>query len=39
MHTYNAESAMDQLPGLKGTFSTILVDPRWQFQNCNGKGA
>jgi N6-adenosine-specific RNA methylase IME4 len=27
------------LPGLKGTFTTILADPPWQFQNRTGKVA
>jgi len=30
---------MDGLPGLTGTFSTILVDPPWRFQNRTGKMA
>jgi N6-adenosine-specific RNA methylase IME4 len=30
---------MEQLPGLKGEFSTILVDPPWRFQNRTGKVA
>ena len=30
---------MDILPGLKGTFSTILIDPPWRFQNRTGKMA
>jgi N6-adenosine-specific RNA methylase IME4 len=30
---------MDTLPGLKGTFSTILIDPPWRFQNRTGKMA
>jgi len=30
---------MDRLPGLSGTFSTILVDPPWRFQNRTGKMA
>ncbi len=29
----------DTLPGLTGTFSTILADPPWQFQNRTGKVA
>jgi N6-adenosine-specific RNA methylase IME4 len=28
---------MPQLDGLSGTFSTILVDPPWRFQNRTGK--
>jgi len=31
--------AMEQLPGLTGKFSTILVDPPWRFQNRTGKVA
>ena len=27
------------LPGLEGTFSTLLVDPPWRFQNRTGKMA
>ena len=30
---------MTKLPGLRGTFSTILVDPPWRFQNRTGKMA
>ncbi len=30
---------MDCLPGLKGAFSTILIDPPWRFQNRTGKMA
>ena len=30
---------MGKLPGLKGTYSTILVDPPWRFQNRTGKMA
>jgi len=30
---------MDRLPGLKGRFSTILIDPPWRFQNRTGKMA
>jgi len=30
---------MDTLCGLKGTYSTILVDPPWRFQNRTGKVA
>jgi len=30
---------MNQLPGLDGTFSTILVDPPWRFTNRTGKVA
>jgi N6-adenosine-specific RNA methylase IME4 len=30
---------MDGLSGLKGTFSTILIDPPWRFQNRTGKMA
>lgn len=30
---------MNQLPGLSGEFSTILVDPPWRFQNRTGKMA
>lgn len=30
---------MKQLEGLSGTFSTILVDPPWRFQNRTGKMA
>ena len=30
---------MDGLPGLKGEFSTILIDPPWRFQNRTGKMA
>jgi N6-adenosine-specific RNA methylase IME4 len=30
---------MENLPGLKGTYSTILADPPWQFQNRTGKVA
>lgn len=30
---------MDGLPGLTGTFSTILIDPPWRFQNRTGKMA
>lgn len=33
------ESVMERLPGLKGTYSTILADPPWQFQNRTGKVA
>jgi N6-adenosine-specific RNA methylase IME4 len=29
--------ARDRLPGLRGAFSTILVDPPWRFQNRTGK--
>lgn len=28
---------MNKLPGLRGTYSTILVDPPWRFQNRTGK--
>src|SRR5580698_9414112 len=28
---------MQQFEGLEGTFSTILIDPPWQFQNKTGK--
>ena len=30
---------MDTLPGLTGTFGTILIDPPWRFQNRTGKMA
>ena len=30
---------MDALPGLSGTFGTILIDPPWRFQNRTGKMA
>jgi len=30
---------MQRLPGLRGTFGTILVDPPWRFQNRTGKVA
>jgi N6-adenosine-specific RNA methylase IME4 len=30
---------MDSLPGLTGTFGTILIDPPWRFQNRTGKMA
>lgn len=30
---------MDKLPGLKGRFSTVLIDPPWRFQNRTGKMA
>jgi len=30
---------MEGLPGLNGTFSTILIDPPWRFQNRTGKMA
>ncbi|HZT83660.1 MAG TPA: MT-A70 family methyltransferase [Gemmataceae bacterium] len=30
---------MDRLPGLSGTFSTILIDPPWRFANRTGKVA
>lgn len=30
---------MDRLPGLKGTYATILIDPPWRFQNRTGKMA
>ena len=30
---------MDKLPGLEGTFSTILIDPPWRFHNRTGKMA
>ncbi len=30
---------MSGLPGLKGTFGTILIDPPWRFQNRTGKMA
>ena len=30
---------MDALPGLTGTFGTILIDPPWRFQNRTGKMA
>jgi N6-adenosine-specific RNA methylase IME4 len=30
---------MDSLTGLKGSFSTILIDPPWRFQNRTGKMA
>ena len=30
---------MDRLPGLEGSFSTILIDPPWRFQNRTGKMA
>ena len=30
---------MNGLPGLEGTFSTILIDPPWRFQNRTGKMA
>jgi N6-adenosine-specific RNA methylase IME4 len=30
---------MEGLPGLTGTFSTILIDPPWRFQNRTGKMA
>ena len=33
------ESNVQQLPGLNETFSTILADPPWQFQNRTGKVA
>jgi N6-adenosine-specific RNA methylase IME4 len=32
-------TATDRLPGLSGTFGTILVDPPWRFQNRTGKVA
>jgi len=36
----NSELAVPrQLPGLAGTFGTILVDPPWRFQNRTGKVA
>ena len=28
---------MPTLPGLTGTFSTILIDPPWRFDNRTGK--
>lgn len=30
---------MDSLPGLRGAFGTILIDPPWRFQNRTGKMA
>jgi hypothetical protein len=36
---FDAEKVMERLPGLKGSFSTILADPPWQFQNRTGKVA
>ena len=30
---------LDALPGLSGTFRTILIDPPWRFQNRTGKMA
>lgn len=30
---------LEHLPGLEGTFSTILADPPWRFQNRTGKVA
>ena len=30
---------MPTLPGLTGTFSTILIDPPWRFDNRTGKVA
>lgn len=30
---------MDALPGLTGSFGTILIDPPWRFQNRTGKMA
>ena len=30
---------MDSLPGLNGTYGTILIDPPWRFQNRTGKMA
>src|ERR1043165_9287170 len=39
LHVYDSERAMERLPGLKGTFSTILADPPWRFQNSTGKVA
>lgn len=30
---------MESLPNLEGTFSTILIDPPWRFQNRTGKMA
>lgn len=30
---------MERLPGLEGTFSTILMDPPWRFENRTGKVA
>ena len=30
---------MNRLPGLEGTYSTILIDPPWRFQNRTGKMA
>lgn len=30
---------MSSLPGLSGTFGTVLVDPPWRFQNRTGKVA
>ena len=30
---------MDALPGLKGSYGTILIDPPWRFQNRTGKMA
>jgi N6-adenosine-specific RNA methylase IME4 len=30
---------MDALPGLTGTYGTILIDPPWRFQNRTGKMA
>jgi N6-adenosine-specific RNA methylase IME4 len=30
---------MDSLPGLTGTYGTILIDPPWRFQNRTGKMA
>ena len=31
--------ALTEFPGLSGTFSTILIDPPWRFQNRTGKVA
>lgn len=33
------QSAVTTLPGLEGTFSTILIDPPWRFTNRTGKVA
>jgi N6-adenosine-specific RNA methylase IME4 len=32
-------ASMNSLPGLKGVFSTILIDPPWRFENRTGKMA
>jgi N6-adenosine-specific RNA methylase IME4 len=38
-YTVGDNDFMDILPGLKGTFSSILIDPPWRFQNRTGKMA